>query len=95
MKTNGALYWWIANTQDKGDKGKPQTNVDFLRAWLPRASAKIGGQPGVILCNPVDRDSLAELANMFEIGTRANLPAGNFWIGPKCEDKESGASDDK
>ena len=80
MKNNGILYWWIANTQNKRDKSKPQTNIEFLREWLPRARAKIGGKAAVIVCNPVDRDSLAELAG-YAIETCKDLPASNFWIG--------------
>lgn len=80
MKAN-TPYWWIANTpQDKHDKSKPQSHADFLREHLPRAAAKIGEAPGVIVCNPLDRGALSELKGIV-IETSEKILPGNFWIG--------------
>lgn len=82
MKNNGALYWWIANVQDRHDKSKPQTNVEFLQKHLPRARAKLGEAAAVIVCNPVDRDALDALQE-YVIETSETILPGNFWIGAR------------
>lgn len=86
MITN-IYFWWIANLPEKGQR--PRSHVSFLREWLPRAAAKLGEAPGLILCNPADRDALAELAG-YTIGTNANIAPGNFWIGAKPKDAPNG-----
>jgi len=82
MSNTKGLYWWICNVADKVQPTIP--HLDFLRAYLPRAAAKLGSAPTTILCNPADRDAILVLSKVFAgltIETRATIPVNHFWIG--------------
>lgn len=86
MSKDNYTYLWIANYPEKGKPQQP--HAECLRGMLPRAAARLGSEPTVILCNPADRDAIKDAFAGLTIGTRKTIPANTFWIGANGRETE-------